>query len=143
MSQSLFVFLAFASVFLFGTVSCSAQTPEEKLSNFVKAYAASGDKQDVEALDGMTDAGFRVMFVSNGNLINLGKEGWLENFRQKKFGGDSRKVSIQSVEIIEGANATVIAHMAGEKAHFKSMLSLIKVGDEWKIVQEIPFVTFL
>ncbi|MEO0473052.1 MAG: nuclear transport factor 2 family protein [Bacteroidota bacterium] len=143
MSQSIIMFLTIAAMFLFGTVSCTAQTPEEQLSELIKTYASSGDKQDVEQLDQLTDGSFRVVFVSNGNLINLGKEGWLENFRQKKFGGDKRTVTIQSVEIIEEANATVIATMEGEKAHFKSMLSLIKVGEDWKIVQEIPFVTFL
>lgn len=116
---------------------------EMAIEKAVKFYAQSGDAQDVVALKKALHAQYRlVWWGGEGDPFISDRSSFLAKFEKKEFGGDSREVSIQSVEIFDDINATAKAVMDGKKAQMRSLFSLIKVNNEWKIVGELVNATF-
>lgn len=118
---------------------------EEKMTieKAVKLYAKSGDNQDVSGLKNVLHPQYRlVWWGGEGDPFISDKAGFIAKFEAKEYGGDSRSVSIQSVEVFDGINASVKAVMDGKVAEMRSLFSLIKVNNEWKIVGELVNATF-
>jgi len=70
----------------------------------------------------------------------ISRDVYLEKIRMKEFGGDNRKVEIESI-VQNGATASAKVSFIGSEMTFISILTLLKSGDDqWKLLSELPVV---
>lgn len=120
----------------------AAQT-ENEVKKVVMSYAKAGDGQDVQVLNRVLHNQHRLVWNDGTkDPFILDKSGYLAKIKSKEWGGDKRKVTIEVVEDFDGVNATVKAILDGEKSQMRSIFSLVKVGSEWKIIEELVNATF-
>lgn len=139
-------YLLITTFLLFGlTLTSSAQ--ESVSSDFtdieavITSYAQAGDVQDVAALESLTHDGFRVIFrISDEQTVTLDRSVFLEKFRAKEFGGDTRTVDIQSIDLREGKTAIAKVMLRGEKATMSNYLNLVQTNGEWVLVSDFVFM---
>lgn len=121
----------------------SANTEKAAIEKAVKSYAKSGDMQDVAALKNSLHPQYRlVWWGGQGEPFISDRASFLSKFESKEYGGDTRTVTISSVSVFDGINASVKAVMDGKAAEMRSFFSMIKVDGEWKIVGELVNATF-
>ena len=132
-----------AGFLLFGTSFGQSKSEEKAVSKAVKTFTAAGDSQDVEALKSITHSSYRLVWNSGkGDPFIADKAAFLGQFEKKEWGGDQRKVTVESVQIFDGINAVAKVVSDGEKAQMRSLFSLIKEEGEWKIIGELVNATF-
>lgn len=120
----------------------AAQT-ENELKKAITNYAKAGDNQNVATLKSLLHDQHRLVWHDGKKApFILDKTGYVSKIEAKEWGGDQRKVTIESVESFDGVNATVKAVLDGEKSQMRSIFSLIKVDGEWKIIEELVNATF-
>jgi hypothetical protein len=119
----------------------SVSNPE--IVKVLKEYASSGDQQNVQRLSSVLHDQYRlVWYGGKDDPFIVDKSGFLTQFEKKEWGGDKRTVTVESIEVFDGINATAKVVMDGNAAEMRSLFSLIKVGDDWKIIGELVNATF-
>ena len=130
-----------ATMFMFSAVH--AQSNEEAVERAVKSYAKAGDQQDVNTLKSLTHDSYRLVWYGGKDAPFIAdKVAFLGQFEAKKWGGDDRKVSVESVQIFDGHNATAKVVSDGLKAQMRSLFTLVKVDGDWQIIGELVNATF-
>ncbi|WP_436517589.1 nuclear transport factor 2 family protein [Ekhidna sp. To15] len=120
----------------------AAQT-ENEIKKTVTSYAKAGDKQDVSILKSLLHDQHRLVWHDGSKApFILDKTGYISKIAAKEWGGDERKITIESVENFDGVKVTVKAVLDGKKSQMRSIFSLIKVEGEWKIIEELVNATF-
>lgn len=134
---------------LFGTMMFAAacgQTKTNANPEIVKVlneYSSAGDLQSVKRLSVVLHDQYRLVWHGGKDApFIVDKSGFLAQFEKKEWGGDKRKVTVESVEVVDGINATARVIMDGDAAEMRALISLIKVGDDWKIIGELVNATF-
>jgi len=130
---------------LFFAAHLYAQSPSDTkaVTKAIHDFAKAGDRQDVASLEQLLDSNYRVvmnqLFGSEGAAV-LPREAYLQKIRNKEFGGDKRKVTIEDLQI-NGKNASAKVTLAGSKMTMVSFFQLICNKDgEWKLIQDLPTV---
>ncbi len=131
--------------FLLFPVFSFAQSSEDwdQIRTVVEAFSAAGDQQDAAALESLLHPGFRSVvhraFGSEETSL-MTRDVYLQLIREKKIGGDKRNVYLLQMDQLQNL-AQVKVIMAGEKLHFTSYLSLVKLPDgRWQIVGDLPVI---
>ncbi|MGB0521393.1 MAG: nuclear transport factor 2 family protein [Flammeovirgaceae bacterium] len=130
-------------VVTFMTMSgAQAQNMQKQIEKTVKQFVKGGDQNDISILEDVLHTNHRVAFndLTSGQLKILDRTTYLQLIKNKTFGGNKRSIIFESVDIYEGITATVKVKFKSEKAIFHNYLSLVKVGDDWKIVQDLTFI---
>lgn len=134
---------------VFGTmmfaVACGQGTSgaNPEITKVLKAYSLAGDQQSVSGLSSVLHDQYRLVWYGGKDApFIVDKSGFLAQFEKKEWGGDKRKVTVESVEVVDGVNATARVIMDGDAAEMRSLISMIKVGDDWKIIGELVNATF-
>lgn len=125
-------------------VSCNAQNPDEKaISETILSFSKAGDKNDADKLSTYLDDNFRIVMnrlFGSSEVSVMTKDIYLEKIRTKEFGGDTRKVEIESI-VLNGSTASAKVSFTGTKMTFISILVLIKDGNgQWKLINDVPVV---
>lgn len=103
------------------------------LENYIQGHATGNGDFMRKAFH--TDA--RVMAFRDGKLTNLTSEEFASRFNGKPAADEAeRKREIQSVEITGNAGVGKIV-LDYPTVKFTDYMSLLKVGDEWKIVNKV------
>ena len=132
-----------AGMLVFGSAFAQSNPEEKSISNAVKSFAEAGDQQDVEALRRVTHDNYRLVWNSGkDDPFIADKAMFLGQFEKKEWGGDQRKVTVESVQVFDGFNAVAKVISDGKKAQMRSLFTLIKVEGEWKIIGELVNATF-
>jgi len=144
-----------ATVLLIGVSSTYANIEKNKLmlkssslndnkliEQTVKTYIEGGDKQSVSLLEGVMHDNYRVVIndIKENAIKELDKSTYLDFIGKKVFGGDSRTVEIESIQVSKDLNAVVKLKMTSSKAVFYSQFSLVKVEGKWWILQDLVFM---
>lgn len=129
---------------LFMTAGCKAQSSDEKaIKETILAFSKAGDKNDTDKLATYLDDNYRIVMnrlFGSSEVSVMTKDIYLEKIKTKEYGGDNRKVKIESI-VLNGSTASVKASFVGSKLTFVSILILIKDGNnEWKLVSDLPVV---
>ena len=129
---------------LFMTVSCNAQSFDEKaIEQTIIGFSKSGDINDADQLATYLDDNYRIVMnrlFGSTEVVIMPKEIYLEKIQKKEYGGDDRKVDIESITL-NGTTASAKVQFVGSKMTFLSILTLLKEeNDQWKIVSEVPIV---
>ncbi len=137
----------FITTFLLFGLMLTSSAQESVSSDFtdieavITSYAQAGDAQDVAALESLTHDGFRVIFrISDEQTVTLDRSVFLEKFRAKEFGGDTRTVDIQSIDLREGKTAIAKVMLRGEQATMSNYLNLVQTNGEWVLVSDFVFM---
>lgn len=130
---------------LFTAVSGFSQksSDEKMVSKIVHQFAASADKQDAVKMEKILDTQYRAVLnqlFGSKEVSVMDKTAYLQMIRDKKIGGDNRKVEILAIDITHN-NAAVKARFTGTELNFQTYLFLAKdTHGQWKIVSDMPFI---
>lgn len=128
-------------IMLTATASFAQQADEKAIKQTITEFAQAGDAQDADKLATYLDANYRVVMnqlFGSTEVAVMPREAYLQKIRAKEFGGDSRQLTFQHIEI-NGNTACARVTMAGKKATFKSLLVLVKdKNNKWLIVSDVP-----
>lgn len=119
----------------------SVSSDVQEIESVITTYAQAGDAQDVVGLESVTHESFRVVFrISGEQTVTLDRSVFLEKFRAKEFGGDTRKIDIQSIDLREGKTAIAKVMLRGEQATMSNYLNLVQTNGEWVLVSDFVFM---
>jgi len=129
---------------LFTAISCNAQTSDENaIKQTIIEFSKAGDANDAEKLATYLDGNYRIVMnrlFGSTEVTIMPKDVYLEKIKTKEYGGDNRKVEVESITL-NGTTASAKVSFVGTKMTFVSILTLIKDGDDqWKIVSDVPIV---
>lgn len=129
---------------LFMTSGCNAQSSDEKaIKETILGFAKAGDTNDADKLATYLDGNYRIVMnrlFGSSEVSVMSKDVFLEKIRTKEYGGDNRKVEIEST-VLNGTTASAKVSFEGTKMTFVSILTLIKDGNnQWKLVSDAPVV---
>ncbi len=127
---------------LFIAVCCNAQSSDEKaIKQTIIAFSKAGDTNDADLLATYLDDNYRIVMnrlFGSTEVSVMPKDVYLEKIRTKEYGGENRKVEIESITL-NGTVASGKVSFVGPKMTFVSILTLMKDGNnEWKIVSDVP-----
>ena len=132
-----------ACILMMGTAFGQSKSEEKAIATAVKAFAKAGDAQDVEALRSITHNSYRLVWNSGKDAPFIAdKDAFLGQFEKKEWGGDTRSVIVESIQLFDGTNAVAKVVSDGNQAQMRSLFSLVKVEGEWKIIGELVNATF-
>ncbi|MEO9869339.1 nuclear transport factor 2 family protein [Ekhidna sp.] len=128
---------------LYAVAVGQAGSDKDFIKKAIESYASSGDQQNVKNLSDILHDQYRlVWYGGKDDPFVADKSAFISQFEKKEWGGDSRKVTIKSIEVFDDSNAVVKVVLNGNQAQMRSFLSLIKVGSDWKIIGELVTATF-
>ena len=78
---------------------------------------------------------------SDGEVQLIDKDTYLTLIKEEKIGGTPRTFSIEQTDVYGAKTAEIKAKLSSGKMNFHSYYSLIKVNDNWKIVQDFVHIT--
>lgn len=114
-----------------------------QVSEAVHAFAKNADEQDVNAMDKLLHEQFRAIVnqaMGSKEVQIIDKGSYLNLLKAKKLGGDTRSVTILSIDL-EAQNALVKARFSGKKRTFITFIQLVANAErEWKIVSDLPVI---
>ena len=124
---------------VFGVVRSSIQAPADlaaarvPLENYIQGHATGNGEFMRKAFH--TDA--KVMSFRDGKLASMTAEEFASRFNGKPAADEAqRKRRIEAVEITGNAgSAKIVLHYP--TVTYTDYMSLLKVGDEWKIVNKV------
>lgn len=133
------------SVFaLFIVISSNAQSGDKKaIRETIVGFSNAGDKNDADKLASYLDDSYRIVMnrlFGSKEVSVMSRDVYLEKIRTKEFGGDNRKVEIESI-VINGSTASAKVSFNGSKMTSVSILSLVRdENNDWKLVSDMPIV---
>lgn len=124
--------------------AASAQkAPVAEVTTLVHAFIQAGDDQDASALDGLLHAEYRVVMnqlFGGDDAVVLPRAAYLGKIKAKEFGGDTREVTVESVQL-NGTHAVVRVLTKGQKLTMRSDLLWVQnAKGEWKLMSDTPTV---
>ncbi|MFK7926157.1 MAG: nuclear transport factor 2 family protein, partial [Bacteroidia bacterium] len=120
----------------------SETSTEKAIRKVIETFVKGGDQQDVSMLEGVLHESYRVVWndPANGKVSVLDRATYLSFVEQKKFGGDTRELKIESISLQNEANASVKLFLDGKAADFKGLVSLVKADGKWQLVQDLTLM---
>ena len=115
-----------------------AMDEKKAIETAVRTYIEGGDSQNVTLLETVLHDNYRVIIndTKENTIKELDKTTYLGFIEKKIFGGEPRKIEIESIEISNGLNASVKLRMTSSKATFYSQFSLAKINEKWWVLQD-------
>lgn len=136
--------VAFLSMVDLNTHRSPEPDPQVEVRKVLELFVKAGDERNTNQLQLLLHDHFRVVAnqVLGSTAVNtLSKAQYLTLMQEGKLGGDTRVLSIQSLEII-GKNASARVKIVGKTLTFDSFYHLIQNTEgQWQLVQDLPFAT--
>ncbi len=131
-----------SAITLFVTSACHTQSVDEKaIKKTIHTFSKAGDANDSDQLELTLDPNFRIVMnrlFGSPDVSIMPREVYLEKIRTKEYGGDSRQVQVESVNINE-TTACARVRFIGKEMTFVSILNLVKDPDgAWKLISQMP-----
>jgi len=128
---------------LLAIITTQLNSDQQKVKNVATQFSQYADQQDVTAMSSILNEQYHTYLnrlMGGTQVKTLDKTTYLQMLKDKKIGGDDRKVTIESIDI-SGNNASVKIRMEGKKLNFASYLLLAKAeSGDWQIVADMPSV---
>ncbi|MEL6654640.1 MAG: nuclear transport factor 2 family protein [Bacteroidota bacterium] len=120
----------------------SENKEEKAIRKVLQTFVQGGDQQDVSMLEGVLHDAYRVVWndPASGKVQVLDRATYLSFIEQKKFGGDTRKLKIESISMQDASNASAKVYIDGEAADFMGLISLVKADGQWQLVQDLTLM---
>ena len=115
-----------------------------EITKVIEVFIKAGDARNRDELHTVLHDHFRVVAnqLMGSSAVNvITKDQYLALIADGKLGGDTRTLSIQSLEII-GRNASARVKITGKQLTFESFYHLIQTDKgQWQLIQDLPFAT--
>ncbi len=131
--------MVFAALALVRAESNPMSSDEEAIRATVQGYFDGMMTPSTDALKGSFHPESRLIGLSEGELVIIPFNDWQASFDREfdeDWGNEAFRNKIVSVDIAETA-AVAKVDLQWPRVHYVDYLSLIKIGDEWKIVNKI------
>ena len=120
--------------------AAAGPAPQAAVTDVVHAFAAAGDQRDVDALQPLLHADFRIVAdMGPKGVATLDRATYLGMLSAGKLGGGARTVTVEDVRI-DSKIATVRATMTRADAVFHTTWTLAEADAGWQIVQDAVFM---
>lgn len=133
--------MLFALVLTMGAYA--QQDDYQAIEKVIYAFSKAGDQQDAKRMESLLHSEYRVVMnqlFGSSSVAVLPRAAYLSKIKAKEFGGDSREVSIEHLDV-NGNNAVARVRQKGSKLTMVSHLQLVKNADgNWQLVADIPTV---
>ncbi len=134
-----------AATLLTGACQTSNPTAPDALSAAVTGFYAAGDAQDAAALELILHPQFRVLaldYPAPGQTGVIDRGLYLTQIREKKFGGDVRTATIESVQFHGDRIATAQVSASAQRSglRFLASMTLLREGEAWLVLQDAVVV---
>jgi Putative lumazine-binding len=131
----------FAATLLTGACQNSLDATPDALIAAVRGFYAAGDAQDAAALEAALHPQFRVValdYPAPGETGVIDRALYLTLIREKKFGGDPRTVTIDSVRLHGDRFAAVQVSASARNSglQFLASMTLVRQGQTWLVLQD-------
>jgi len=140
--KTITLFLA-GTLFTFSTVF-GVDNEEKAVKEAVKLFSQSADLQNTNNMNKVLHKNFRAVLnqlFGSKEVSITDKETYLALLKDKKIGGDKRKVSFESVDIY-GKNASVKAVFDGNALKFSTYILLVKTAEgKWQVINDMPIIS--
>lgn len=114
-----------------------------EVTNLVHAFSKSGDERNVVKLEKILHKDYRAIVnqaFGSSEIQFMDKATYLDLLKKKAIGGDTRSVTILSIEMEEN-NAIVKAKFAGKALIFTTFMQMVKNSEgEWKVMSDLPVI---
>lgn len=111
-----------------------------KIEQNIRSLVMAADARDADRVSALLANDFRVVlhdFPEEGKTTVLDKSTYLGMMREGKIGGEKRQVHIESVQ--ESGNiASAKVILESEVKYFHSYYHLIRMGDNWLFMHDMP-----
>lgn len=132
---------SFFMLSLLALITTPINSDKQKVKNVATQFAQFADQQDVIAMASILNEQYHTYLnrlMGSTQVKVLDKTTYLQMLKDKKLGGDDRKITIESMDI-NGNNASVKIRMEGKKLNFDTYLLLAKSeSGDWQIVVDMP-----
>jgi hypothetical protein len=131
--------MVFAALALVRAESDLMSSDEEAIRATVQGYFDGMMTPSTDALKGSFHPESRLIGLSDGELVIIPFADWQVSFEREfddDWGNEMFRNQIVSVDIA-GTAAVAKVDLQWPRVHYVDYLSLIKIGDEWKIVNKI------
>lgn len=112
----------------------------QKIEKTIQAFAQGADQQDADQVSSALHPQAQQYFTNEQGLNVLPTPKYVELLREKKIGGNPREVKIHQIDVT-GDIASAKVRFSGEKASFENYMTLMKFGEDWKILSNVLSVT--
>jgi len=120
-----------------------SQNSKAQVISAVKNFVEGGDNQDVKKLASLLHESHRLVWNDGKkDPFIADKSYYLSKIDSKEWGGDTRILEIESIELNGEVNAKVKAKLTSDKMEMHSFYSLVKVQNDWKIIEDLVSVSF-
>lgn len=125
-------------------VLTKAQTNDEHaIQKVITEFAKAGDTYDLAKLKDVLDENYTIIMnrlFGSTTVQVIDKTTYLANIESKKFGGDTRTVTFDSITI-NGKTASAKVKLSGLKLEVVSIILLVQnEKGEWHLISDMPVV---
>ncbi len=114
-------------------VTAGGQDDKRAIENVIKLYKECGDNQDASIADRVFHDDFLLFYHGPDGVTKTNKIAYKSLISGKKIGGDKRSLTLSDLRVYEDiGSATAIFN--GAHADFTQYITLMKIEDEWKIM---------
>lgn len=131
--------MVFAALAFVRAESTPMSSDEEAIRETVRGYFDGMMTPSTDALKGSFHPESRLIGLNDGELLIIPFNDWQASFEREfdeDWGNEAFRNEIVSVDIA-GTAAVAKVDLQWPRVHYIDYLSLLKIGDEWKIVNKI------
>ena len=133
--------IVFSMLMAAGT-SLSGQSATQILEELIHQFNDGGANNDISKISPVLHDNFRVVFkntVENQVQI-LDRATYLDLIDKKVFGGEARKVIIESLQIDDGMMASVRTQQQGTKNTLHALKNFVFQDGKWLMTEEVVYM---
>lgn len=139
--MNLFAIITLLAATISSFKSKSAISDQEKVEACIRRFVEGGDHQDQEMVASVIHENFRVVLNSGDGAMQLiDKPQYLSLMKQGKIGGTPRTLHIENIDVYGEKTAAVKVRLKSAKMTFYNYYSLVRVHEEWKLIQDLVHV---
>jgi hypothetical protein len=130
------------SLLFLSSSNATAQEEFNALQSTIEAYAKGGATNDVQVLGPVLHEQFRVV-VSNpaeSSVKQLDRTTYLDLIDKKVFGGETREVIVESLQIHSDILAMAKVKRIGKENILHDFLSFARHNGQWYLIQDLATI---
>ena len=122
--------------------SLNGQSSLQVLENLIHQFNDGGAANDVQKLEPILHENFRIVFnnTAENKVQVLDRATYLSLIEAKKFGGEARKLNIQSLSIEDGLMASASTQQQGVKNTIYALKHFVFQDGNWLMTEEVVYM---
>lgn len=122
-------------------VAKMSDDPIDDIKRVILQQLEGSAARDVPKMKAVMHDDFRIVIndkVKGPFILDLAT--MMGMYEQGRFGGEVKPIEMVTMDVVSDLNAIVKVRELGAKATFHWYITLVKMGGDWKIIEETVFV---